>query len=101
MHSKPDVTAMASKTAVSALSDWDRAGNEQPLAKLTVGQVNVLTDIEVYMEGRRNIKEVRKILFIRGGRSMSITIVSTAQVITLKIHLFISCTDAISFKRVL
>ena len=56
---------MKSSIGVSALSDWDRAGNERPLAKLTIGQVNVLCDLEAHMEGRRNIKEVSAFLIIR------------------------------------
>jgi len=50
---------MKSSVSVSALSEWDRPGNDQPLAKLTIGQVKVLAEMETHMEGRRSFKEVR------------------------------------------
>ena len=43
---------------VTALSEWDRAGTERPVAELALGQVNVLTELEAHLEGKRNIKEV-------------------------------------------
>jgi hypothetical protein len=52
---------MKSSVSVTALSEWDRPGNDQPLAKLTLGQVNVLSGIETHMEGRRSFKEVRNL----------------------------------------
>ena len=50
---------MKSSVSVSALSEWDRPGNDQPLAKLTIAQLKVLADIETHMEGRRSFTEVR------------------------------------------
>ena len=49
---------MNSSVTVAALGDWDRAGNDAPLAKLTTGQVSALNELEAYMEGKRTIKEV-------------------------------------------
>ena len=43
---------------VTALSEWDRAGSERPVAELALGQVNVLTELEAHLEGKRNFKEV-------------------------------------------
>ena len=49
---------MSTSASVSALSEWDRPENDQPLAKLTEKQCQILTEIETYMEGKRNFKEV-------------------------------------------
>ena len=52
---------MSNSASISALSEWDRPGNDQTLAKLTEKQCEVLTEIETFMEGRRTFKEVRNI----------------------------------------
>ena len=52
---------MSNSASISALSEWDRPGNDQTLAKLTEKQCVVLTEIETFMEGRRTFKEVRNI----------------------------------------
>ena len=52
---------MNNSASISALSEWDRPGNDQTLAKLTEKQCEVLTEIETFMEGRRSFKEVRNI----------------------------------------
>ena len=49
---------MSTSASVSALSEWDRPENDQPLAKLTEKQCQILTEIETYMEGKRSFKEV-------------------------------------------
>ena len=51
---------MKSNVSVSALSEWDRPGNDRPLVKLSMAQVKVLADLETHMEGKRSLKEVRK-----------------------------------------
>ena len=43
---------------VTALSEWDRAGSERPVAELALGQVNLLTELDAHLEGKRNFKEV-------------------------------------------
>ena len=44
---------------VSALSEWDRAGSQQPLTELTNGQLSTLAELEAHMEGRRTLCEVK------------------------------------------
>ena len=56
---------MSNSASVSALSEWDRPGNDQPLAKLTEKQCQILTEIESFMEGKRNFKEVRNCPIIK------------------------------------
>ena len=56
---------MSNSASVSALSEWDRPGNDQPLAKLTEKQCQILSEIESFMEGKRNFKEVRNCLIIK------------------------------------
>ena len=46
------------KSGISALGDWDKAGNDKPLAKLTDGQNEGLAQLESFMEGRRTLKDV-------------------------------------------
>ena len=46
------------KSGVSALGDWDKAGNDKPLAKLTDRQNEGLAQLESFMEGRRTLKDV-------------------------------------------
>ena len=46
------------KSGISALGDWDKAGNDKPLAKLTDGQNEGLAQLETFMEGRRTLKDV-------------------------------------------
>ena len=50
---------MNNSASVSALSEWDRPGNDNPLAKLSDKQCEILTDIETFMDGKRCFKEVR------------------------------------------
>ena len=52
---------MSNSASISALSEWDRPGTDQTLAKLTEKQCEVLTEIETFMEGRRSFKEVKNI----------------------------------------
>ena len=49
---------LKSGISVSALSEWDRAGSDRPVAELTLGQVSVLSELEAHLEGKRNFKEV-------------------------------------------
>ena len=46
------------KSGISALGDWDKAGNDKPLAKLTDRQNEGLAHLESFMEGRRTLKDV-------------------------------------------
>ena len=46
------------KSGISALGDWDKAGNDKPLAKLTDRQNEGLAQLESFMEGRRTLKDV-------------------------------------------
>ena len=46
------------KSGISALRDWDKAGNDKPLAKLTDRQNEGLAQLESFMEGRRTLKDV-------------------------------------------
>ena len=46
------------KSGISALGDWDKAGNDKPLAKLTDKQNEGLAQLESFMEGRRTLKDV-------------------------------------------
>ena len=46
------------KSGISALGDWDKAGNDNPLAKLTDRQNEGLVQLESFMEGRRTLKDV-------------------------------------------
>ena len=46
------------KSGISALGDWDKAGNDNPLAKLTDRQNEGLAQLESFMEGRRTLKDV-------------------------------------------
>ena len=46
------------KSGISGLGDWDKAGNDKPLAKLTDRQNEGLAQLESFMEGRRTLKDV-------------------------------------------
>ena len=65
---------MSNSASVSALSEWDRPGNDNPLAKLSDKQSEILTDVETYMDGKRCFKEVRiQNAFINRGISIHST----------------------------